>query len=385
LIVILHQPTLVTGASSPYQGANEVEEFARPGSREVSMSSAKTIADILAFSELVDAGSYISNPFTSQPIYIAACAFLREMAAQANSQPSSGPDPPTTVPLSTSQSQMSHSSTSTNRTTQVKHEKHTLLAAAAKENYQRCYQALQRLETYWAGVKYILTALDSKSVGIWDPEIYTAEEMESARRSSTSPPKSAPTPQNVPPPGSIFAGLDTPAEGQMWTLSGNINSGKALRTLLYKNTAEQQDAQKMSPPIAPAQMALRSQQGQLLNSSSHLILSQSSQYHSHGETSQQPLAQQRRSNSYPQFSPTQQYPQTQQLQQPQLPFAFQDFQPADAFQNGYTGLMGDMIVESHDVDMDPFDHQGLGVGLGMGVPWLEYIPEQNPGGEDCGR
>jgi hypothetical protein len=154
---------------------------------------------------------------------------------------------------------------------------------------------------------------------------------------------------------------------------------------LYKNTAEQQDAQKMSPPIAPAQMALRSQQGQLLNSSSHLILSQSSQYHSHGETSQQPLAQQRRSNSYPQFSPTQQYPQTQQLQQPQLPFAFQDFQPADAFQNGYTGLMGDMIVESHDVDMDPFDHQGLGVGLGMGVPWLEYIPEQNPGGEDCGR
>lgn len=57
--------------------------------------------------------------------------------------------------------------------------KHGLLAAAAKENYQRCYKALKSLETYWAGIKYILTVLDQKAKGIWDPLLYTAEEMDS--------------------------------------------------------------------------------------------------------------------------------------------------------------------------------------------------------------
>ncbi len=45
------------------------------------MSSAKTIADILAFAELIDPKSFIGNPFTSQPMYIAACAFLVESAS----------------------------------------------------------------------------------------------------------------------------------------------------------------------------------------------------------------------------------------------------------------------------------------------------------------
>ena len=58
--------------------------------------------------------------------------------------------------------------------------KHSLLAVAANQNYQRCYRALQQLERYWAGTKYILTVLDQKAKGIGDPLLYTQEEMESA-------------------------------------------------------------------------------------------------------------------------------------------------------------------------------------------------------------
>ena len=58
--------------------------------------------------------------------------------------------------------------------------KHTLLASAANQNYQRCYRALKSLETHWAGVKYIMTVLDQKSKGVAEPLLYTREEMESA-------------------------------------------------------------------------------------------------------------------------------------------------------------------------------------------------------------
>jgi hypothetical protein len=58
--------------------------------------------------------------------------------------------------------------------------KHTLLASAANQNYQRCYRALKALETYWAGVKYIMTVLDQKAKGVGEPLLYTTEEMESA-------------------------------------------------------------------------------------------------------------------------------------------------------------------------------------------------------------
>lgn len=58
--------------------------------------------------------------------------------------------------------------------------KHTLLASAANQNYQRCHRALKSLEVYWEGVKYIITVLDQKAKGIDNPLLYTREEMESA-------------------------------------------------------------------------------------------------------------------------------------------------------------------------------------------------------------
>src|SRR5271169_442312 len=80
--MLLHQPTLMHSFEGPIQQL-------LPNSRELSMSSAKTVADILAFAELIDPKSFIGNPFTSQPMYIAACAFLMESAAHTSSQPGS--------------------------------------------------------------------------------------------------------------------------------------------------------------------------------------------------------------------------------------------------------------------------------------------------------
>lgn len=56
LIVLLHQPTLLkTFAGSTQPLSNN--------SRELSMSSAKTVADILAFTDLIDAKTGVGNPF----------------------------------------------------------------------------------------------------------------------------------------------------------------------------------------------------------------------------------------------------------------------------------------------------------------------------------
>ncbi|OAX84197.1 hypothetical protein ACJ72_01429 [Emergomyces africanus] len=172
LIVLLHQPTLL------HSFGGRIQQLF-PNSRELSMSSAKTIADILAFAELIDAKSFIGNPFTSQPIYIAACAFLMESIIY--SKPSSRPESPPTSSASagTKISKFTlppvEASTPSERNSNAKH---ILLATAAKENYQRCYKALKSLEVYWEGVRYILTVLDQKAKGIGDPLLYTDEEME---------------------------------------------------------------------------------------------------------------------------------------------------------------------------------------------------------------
>lgn len=57
LIVLLHQPTLL----KTFEGSTQ---HLSSNSRELSMSSAKTVADILAFTDLIDAKAGVGNPFT---------------------------------------------------------------------------------------------------------------------------------------------------------------------------------------------------------------------------------------------------------------------------------------------------------------------------------
>lgn len=240
LIIILHQPTLL----SPFGTLSRTHQLL-PNSRELSMSSAKTIADILAFAELIDPKSFIGNPFTSQPMYIAACAFLMESVANA-SQPASRDITPPLEPRFEAA-----------RMTPLKHglsmgdlkssAKHSLLASAANQNYQRCYNSLQQLNTYWGGVKYILTALDQKSKGIWDCETYTHEEYESTkamRRGSIGrfPRFENPASPNVPPIA--------------WSLTGTTNSPNSSLTLMYQHIAS---GGPQMPPSSQPQPHLVSQ------------------------------------------------------------------------------------------------------------------------------
>ncbi|KAI1374773.1 fungal-specific transcription factor domain-containing protein [Hypoxylon crocopeplum] len=217
LIIVLHQPTLLTK-----EGAINRSHQLKPHSRELSMSSAKTIADILAFAELLDPTCFIGNPFTSQPIYIAACAFLKE----SRSTPSQPASRDTTPPPEA----RSHGY----RVTVVDpgpSSRHLLLASAANQNYQACYKALKQMHTYWGGVRYILTALDQKLDGQWDCETYTSEEYESARRYRQSSAISrfakyidypaSPIPDNGPP--------------LAWSLTGTTNSPNSSLTLLFQN------------------------------------------------------------------------------------------------------------------------------------------------------
>ena len=149
------------------------------------MSSAKTIADIYSFSELLDNKSFTGNPFTSQPVYIAACAFLMESAYYSSPASKSGLSP---QPLLANQSSgfvmpdvglangLEHKSIGATQ--------HHLLAHGAKENYHRCFKALKALEVYWDGIKYILTVLDQKAKGIVDPLLYTAEDVGDATKTA---------------------------------------------------------------------------------------------------------------------------------------------------------------------------------------------------------
>lgn len=237
------------------------------------MSSAKTIADILAFAELIDVKSFIGSPFTSQPMYVAACAFLAEAAAHASQPPSRAVSPPRN-PLPRARLETVHLKSLMEQ--KAASARHTLLATAANQNYQRCYKALKTLESYWAGCRYILTALDQKSKGLKDPLLFTAEdldgEMPSTEPSFTTPGWRRST--------AFAASLDAygnalrrlPALGQWsettpftpkmdlgqaigWSLTGTANSPAPNISFLYPNTNGDDGGQTTSKPMKIEQVS----------------------------------------------------------------------------------------------------------------------------------
>ncbi|CAI6336632.1 unnamed protein product [Periconia digitata] len=284
LIVLLHQPTLLkTYAGSAQPLSNN--------SRELSMSSAKTVADILAFADLIDAKTGVGNPFTSQPIYIAACAFLQETAMHsASSQPHTRPPSPSENDSSASAFSIDHMTfpkssnservISASEREQKQAAKHTLLATAANQNYQRCYRALKTLETYWAGVKYILTVLEQKAKGVGDPLLYTREEMESALEAPRPEPAfTSPgwrrklswgtylTAQDLTDvdtaklSAAIRKGAKTPIPGSPmnasqaigWSLTGTMNSPSTNVAVMYNNTTREAKAAFLKPTATAGQ------------------------------------------------------------------------------------------------------------------------------------
>ncbi|KAH7342513.1 fungal-specific transcription factor domain-containing protein [Rhexocercosporidium sp. MPI-PUGE-AT-0058] len=395
LIMLLHQPTLMHSFEGQILSL-------LPHSRELSMSSAKTVADILAFAELIDPRSFIGNPFTSQPMYIAATAFLMESAAHTASQPASRD----VSPPRNGDKALDFKDPSLKNVSNEQKQKHTLLASAANQNYQCCYKALQQLETYWAGTRYILVALDQKAKGIWDPETYTEQEYESTKVKHDLIPSwqrklAAPAPGRFPDlrsprmdnlPGS--PAID-PSQAIGWSLTGTTNSPSSNLTFMYQNMAGD-NPQPPPPPPAPAGNMIYDPIRQSLPEAT--ASSTSTSYQPRYPTFTAP----RRQNSQPMPPPAPKYSSMtvdsastsdaeMLLGLQSSPFAHntptshhsydqnmtspnnrQDPGSYDFSQNNFPGPnfmgnVGDMMMESQEIDMTSMG--------GEMMPWLEYLPQ----------
>ncbi|KAJ6031795.1 hypothetical protein N7540_002527 [Penicillium herquei] len=410
LIVLLHQPTLLHSFGGSIQ-------HLYPNSRELSMSSAKTIADILSFSELVDGKSFIGNPFTSQPMYIAACAFLME-SAYYSSPSSQGTSPPPQPLLSNSSSgfvmpTMESSSGSEQKSTA----KHILLASAAKENYQRCYKALKALEGYWEGTGYILTVLDQKAKGIVDPLLYTAEDMENTTGDT---PFGAPG-QGVERPPAV---ADVPTDGKWspkfdpshaigWALTGATNSSQPNLSLLYQMPTTENEVPENKPPFSsqyshsyPSMLQVPnagssssfphavSPSGTIGESPGSSLASANAKY-SHisnrnmgtdspyylGMTSSYPEPSTRAvasaQSSYDQgIASSQMESQSSAFNYPVSSTAADQHGSHTHMHPSMHSQHGGMMIESHDVDMNNIQHQeSFPFSNGEILPWLEYLPQ----------
>ncbi|KIW30799.1 uncharacterized protein PV07_02500 [Cladophialophora immunda] len=419
LIVLLHQPTLLHSFEGRIQ-----QLF--PDSRELSMSSAKTIADILAFAELIDVKSFIGNPFTSQPMYVAACAFLAEAAAHT-SQPSSR----ATSPPSNGHSHRPKQDVIMERTQKAASARHTLLATAANQNYQRCYKALKTLDSYWAGCRYILTALDQKSKGLMDPLLFTADdvdgEMPSTEPSFTTPGwrRSTSLAASLGAYGRLRSLKALSGSGSMspsmdlsnaigWSLTGTANSLAPNLSFLYPTgaeTAKAPPAASASPgkeqdetPQGPTGMRRFESQWDNRNMStlqSDATIAERLGQAYHGENS----ASTDRVSSVP-YDPVStadadlllglHSPYTAnsappsgvaagpiQLSQPPNAFGYPQqgqrfngsLSPQQSFSDAQTQAYSDMLIESQDIDMSAgqqfnFDFPGSDM-----IPWLEYLPQ----------
>ena len=416
LIVLLHQPTLLHSFEGKIQ-----KLF--PDSRELSLSSAKTIADILAFAELIDVKSFIGNPFTSQPMYVAACAFLAEAASHNSQPPSRTSSPP-------SSSGTGKHPPNAREKANAASAKHSLLASAANQNYQRCYKALKTLDSYWAGCRYILTALDQKSKGLMSPLLYTSEDvdgpMPSTELSFTTPGWRRSTSHSASTGASALHKFRSSMRGSGgdawspniswdqaigWSLSGTTNSPQPNLSFLYPSGTSPQDTGKTSPVVEntpnmstdsqPANNQQNSYPNQMQTPSSYqsptagsmmpppsrippsssslpydsvssaeadLLLGLNSPYSVASGAQPQavptsdPDHRMNASQNYDYPPPQAQAPHHQMGSPNELQKSFMDNHPNYA----------DMLIESQDVDMtgtNNFIFQGNDM-----IPWLEYLP-----------
>jgi hypothetical protein len=409
--MLLHQPTLMHSFEGPIQQL-------LPNSRELSISSAKTIADILAFAEIIDPRSFIGNPFTSQPMYIAACAFLMESAAHTASSPTSRDGSPPRKEKEKEKEKKPNGDKS-----REQKQKHSLLASAANQNYQVCYKALQQLEMYWGGTRYILVALDQKAKGIWDPETYTEQEYESTKIRHDMIPNwrrkislAAPSPSGrlsdlvrSPQLDAIPSNID-PSQAIGWSLTGTTNSPSSNLTFMYQNMNGDQIMNPPAPPPGPGNMIydpIRQSLPEPMSGSTSI-----SAYHARYQGYPQPQLPQRQS-SHPMLPPVPKYSsmtadsattsdaemllELQNSPFPQTPGSHHQYDTSHAISspssarhgsagNSYdfsqhasmypaapstylgSGGVPDMMMQSQEIDMSSLTEEMM--------PWLEYIPQE---------
>ncbi|KAJ7904949.1 hypothetical protein B0H13DRAFT_2509698 [Mycena leptocephala] len=162
---------------------------------KLSIASSRTISECLVFGDLFASQSYLSSPFTVQPIYIASLAFVHDIKSSAID-----------VQLSTPRNV------------------DMLLTSMARQNLSILMKALARMEQVWAGVSYVTTILEHRVEGL-------------AQFCIDPPPKSIKTFISLPDKGILrrFTGCDLPH-----------NTAPPTDTSLRKSIAEEAETQTCS-------------------------------------------------------------------------------------------------------------------------------------------
>ncbi|TIB34834.1 hypothetical protein E3P86_02773 [Wallemia ichthyophaga] len=119
-----------------------VDQHQTPGSNvteaslKSSLNSAQMISECLVFADLFTNQSYLASPFISQPLFIAACAFVHD--ARVNHNVSLGPLKKST-------------------------DSNDPLSVPAEVNADKVYKALKRMTIPWQGIGYIVNLLEQRA------------------------------------------------------------------------------------------------------------------------------------------------------------------------------------------------------------------------------
>lgn len=129
LVLAVHHPTIVY----PKAQLDVMGLMSNPHA-DLTGTGSISIADMISFADLIDANSFLANPFLSQPIYMAACAAL-------------------TLSLSLPQSSASHKFYTLQRT------------------FNTCRQMLTRMQRIWRGISWHSRTLDSLAASESDVDL----------------------------------------------------------------------------------------------------------------------------------------------------------------------------------------------------------------------
>ncbi|KAJ6590571.1 fungal-specific transcription factor domain-containing protein [Mycena vulgaris] len=105
---------------------------------KLSIASSRTISECLVFGDLFASHSYLSSPFTVQPIYIASLAFIHDIKFGAMD----------------------------GQLLEKPRNVDALLTSMARQNLSVLMKALARMEHLWAGVAYVTTILEQRAQGL---------------------------------------------------------------------------------------------------------------------------------------------------------------------------------------------------------------------------
>ncbi|WWC92345.1 uncharacterized protein L201_007300 [Kwoniella dendrophila CBS 6074] len=137
ILTLIYHPDLLT--SSQNSGIETPLNKSLDKNIKLSLASSRQICECMVFADLVDSTSYTSAPYLTQPLFVAAMAFIHEMKSLSIS--SSDPSAP------------SSNSSATD----------ILMLSMAKQNFQALLNATQKMEHFWAGAAYVAQILEKRS------------------------------------------------------------------------------------------------------------------------------------------------------------------------------------------------------------------------------